>query len=168
MSNKNKPTPPPLDGNHNDPSEQHGTSGVHGSHGTADTDIPAATSGKADAAAADVQARDAALREAQAGHLPPPPPQPQMPPQPTGEPRALINNSGSVFVARPDPTRPISTTAAVVQGNWCGTFEGKTANVKHGTPIADLPKDLQKLIVETRGQVVGPLPPRQPQNPFTP
>jgi hypothetical protein len=167
----NKPKPPPLDGAETEPTE-------HGPHGAAEHDIPAATSGKATAADADATARDAAIeaRDAAAAGARRDDDEDRRRPRRTrvereeddDRPRALINNAAGVFVARPDPTKPISLTAPVVNGNWCGQYQGKQAHVKHGTPIEDLPSELQQLIVETRGQVVGPLPPKPQQNPFTP
>jgi hypothetical protein len=166
----NKPKPPPLDGAETDATEPPAAS-------PAETDTPAATSGKAtaaDAAAADALVLAAASRAAAArqdfdegrrAHLV----QTRTRVEHDDErPRALINDAPGVFVARPDPTRPISVTAAVVNGNWCGQYQGKPAHVKHGTPIEDLPNELQRAICETRGQVVGPLPAKPPENPFTP
>ena len=184
MSKHNKPTPAPLD------DEQAVANGAHG-------DIPHAESGRATAddaklaAAKDATAaRDAALGEATAeARTAPAPASPEVtraanklaggiaipaaPVDVDASPGAVISNRSGQFVARPDPSRPISTTEAVVHGNWVGRYhdddgEPCDAYVKHGTPVADLPKDLVRDILETRGQVVGPLPPKAPQNPFTP
>lgn len=82
-------------------------------------------------------------------------------------PGALISETTGDFIARPDPTKPLGTGAVVI-GNWYGTYDGKAAHVKHGTPISELPSALVELITNTRRQRVGPLPPKQPDNPHTP
>lgn len=157
----NRPKPPPLD----DAAPEDAVDAP-----AAVDAVPLATSGRATADDADAAARDAAAAARKAA-APPDPPRPAdaTPTAPDDDrPRALISDASGVYVARPDPTRPISLTAAVVNGNWCGQHKGKQAHVKHGTPIDDLPVALQRSIRETRGQVVGPLPPKPQQNPFTP
>jgi hypothetical protein len=177
-----KPTPAPLDDDAANPSN---------------SDIPAAESGKAtadDAKLADARdaaaARDAALGNATAAARTEPAPAapevtkaanklaggiaiPASPVDVDAAPGAVIAARSGQYVARPDPGKPLSLTDDVVHGNWVGRYhdsdgEPCPAYVKHGTPIAALPSDLAQAIVETRGQVVGPLPPKQPQNPFTP
>jgi hypothetical protein len=184
MSKNNKPTPPPLD------DEAAVAAGGH-------SDVPHAESGKATAddaklaAARDaVAARDAAVGEAAAeARTAPAPASPEVtraanklaggiaipaaPVDVDAAPGAYIAQRSGQYVAKPDPSKPLSTTEAVVHGNWVGRYhddEGEPcpAYVKHGTPISALPSDLAQAIVETRGQVVGPLPPKQPPNPFTP
>lgn len=178
----NKPKPAPLDDEQANPSN---------------ADIPHAESGKAtadDAKLADARdaaaARDAALGDATAAARTEPAPAapevtraanklaggiaiPATPVDVDAAPGAVIAARSGQFVARPDPTKPISTTEPVVLGNWVGRYhddEGEScaAYVKHGTPISGLPSDLAQAIVETRGQVVGPIPPKAPPNPFTP
>lgn len=98
---------------------------------------------------------------------------PAVPVDASAKPGALISQRSGQYLARPDPTKPISTTEPVVQGNWVGRYEDEDGNpcpahVKHGTPLSALPRDLVREIVGTRKQVVGVLPPKQPDNPFTP
>lgn len=178
-----KPTPAPLDDENANPSN---------------ADVPHAESGRATeadvklAAAKDAAAaRDAAIDEhATEARTAPAPAAPEVtraanklaggiaiPASPVDvdddRPRAVIADRSGQFVARPDPTKPISTTEPVVLGNWVGRYKDAAGNdcpayVKHGTPISGLPSDLAQAIVETRGQVVGPIPPKAPPNPFTP
>jgi hypothetical protein len=186
MSKHNKPTPPPLD------DEQAVAAGGH-------SDAPHAESGKATAddakfaAARDAAAaRDEALGDADAtteARTAPAPASTEVTNAANklaggiaiaastvdvnARPGAVIAQRSGQFVARPDPSKPISATEAVVHSNWVGRYHDEDGNdcpayVKHGTPIADLPKDLVRQIRETRGQIVGPLPPKAPQNPFTP
>lgn len=154
----NKPKPPPLDDE---------------SASAASGELPAAESGKATAedaalAAAKERARlaeDAALAASASA---PPPVSPPTPSPASDEPGAIIVDSSGVMYARPDPTKPLSLTASVVLGNWFGSFNGKPAHVRHGTPIAALPSALVQAIRSTRKQSVGVLPPKAPSNPFTP
>lgn len=155
---KPKPIPPPLD------------EGEQAALGGASLDTPHAESGRAtpeDAQRADATDRAAAAAAASAAAPPAPPPAPAKAPAGKG-PRALISSSSGQFVARPNPTEPPDPTVDVVICNWYGQHEGKPAHIKHGTPIGDLPPALQDAIRATRGQQVGPLPPKAPPNPFTP
>jgi len=181
----NKPKPPPLETPANAASDvPHAESGKAT---LADATIASAKANAAERAGAD--ARTAAAAEPDAGEgspavfppaasgvVPPLPGQVPSPASPTDQrerPGAYISDRSGQFIARPDPTKPISTTDEVVHGNWVGRFKDQNGDevpavVKHGTPIHALPRKLQALIRETRGQVVGVLPPKQAPNPFTP
>jgi len=169
-----KPTPAPLDDEQANPSN---------------ADVPHAESGRAtedDVKAAGAR-EAAALRDAARNASAPVPPAvtveanklaggiavPAAAVDVDARPGAVISQRSGQFVARPDPTKPISLTEAVVHGNWVGRYHDDEGNdcaayVKHGTPLSALPRDLVRDIAETRGQVLGPLPPKAPQNPFTP
>jgi hypothetical protein len=82
-------------------------------------------------------------------------------------PGALITDATGIFVARPDPTKPLGETVVCI-GNWYGSYDGKPAHVKHGTPLSELPSALVDAITNTRGQRVGPLPPKEPPNALAP
>lgn len=90
------------------------------------------------------------------------------PGQVLAEPRALLSDSSGQLVARPDPMAPPNETTVVVISNWYGHVDGKAVHIKHGTPFSDLPPSVQRAVQNTRGQRVGPLPPKLPPNPFTP
>lgn len=177
MGTGNKPKPPPLD----DEAaivNAGGTDAAHAESGKATAEDAARANADAlrEARDADAARREAEALEAEAtleAEAEAARQRRQQRQQRREKPTAQIIQRSDQFVARPDPSRPISATDDLVLGNWVGRYVGPDgqacpALVKHGTPIEALPRDLADAIRETRGQRVGPLPPRQPPNPFTP
>jgi hypothetical protein len=92
-------------------------------------------------------------------------------PRKAGEPepaRAVVNETDENITARPDPSVHITLAGDVVIGNWFGHYKGKTASVRHGTPVNGLERGLVQLIYETPGARIGPVAPKGPDNPMTP
>lgn len=158
MTKGSKPTPPPLDAD-----EQ-------AAAGSA-SDVPHAESGKATAEDAQRATADAA-RAAAPPAAPPPPDDDDAPLPPVEQPPALIADSGGQLVARPNPLVPFDPKADLVLMNWFGHVKGedgpKQVHVKYGTPFKALPADVRAALRKTTGVQIGPLPPKPPQNPFTP
>lgn len=174
----NKPTPPPLDeGDQN------------ANTGSSSGSVPHAESGKATAEDAQRASAEDARNAARAAAAQ----QPQQTDEATaaaaaanavdetaGRPpqavkgdkvaraRAVVSESSGQLVARPDPAAPPSAETHVVLSNWFGHVEDKPCHVKYGTPIEDLPRAVQRAIANTKGIKIGPIPPKLPDNPFTP